>query len=42
MAERTGIQWTDATWNPVRGCSRASEGCRHCYAEKIAARFSNP
>lgn len=42
MAERTGIQWTDATWNPVRGCSRASEGCRHCYAEKIAARFSGP
>ncbi len=41
MAERTGIEWTDATWNPVRGCSRVSEGCRHCYAETVAARFSD-
>lgn len=40
MADRTGIEWTDATWNPVRGCSRVSEGCRHCYAERVAARFS--
>lgn len=31
MADRTGIEWTDATWNPIRGCSRVSEGCRHCY-----------
>jgi protein gp37 len=38
----TGIEWTDACWNPVRGCSRVSEGCRHCYAEGIAARFSGP
>ncbi len=30
------------TWNPIRGCSRISEGCRHCYAERIAARFSGP
>ncbi len=36
------IQWTDRTWNPVRGCSRVSEGCRNCYAERIAARFSGP
>lgn len=36
----TKIQWTDRTWNPVRGCSRVSEGCRNCYAERIAARFS--
>jgi len=36
----TSIEWTDKTWNPVRGCSRVSEGCRHCYAEEIAARFS--
>lgn len=36
----TSIEWTDATWNPIRGCSRVSEGCRHCYAEKIAYRFS--
>lgn len=42
MGDRTGISWTDATWNPVRGCSRVSEGCRHCYAEAVAARFSGP
>lgn len=42
MADGTGISWTDATWNPVRGCSRVSEGCRHCYAEQIAGRFSGP
>jgi protein gp37 len=35
-----GISWTDETWNPIRGCSRVSEGCRHCYAERTAARFS--
>lgn len=38
----TSIEWTDMTWNPIRGCSRVSDGCRHCYAEAIAARFSNP
>jgi protein gp37 len=38
----TTIEWTDRTWNPIRGCSRVSEGCRHCYAESIAARFSLP
>lgn len=38
----TSIEWTDVTWNPVRGCSRVSEGCRNCYAEKVAARFSGP
>jgi protein gp37 len=42
MAQRSSIEWTDATWNPVRGCSRVSEGCRNCYAELIAARFSGP
>lgn len=36
----TSIEWTDVTWNPARGCSRVSEGCRNCYAEKIASRFS--
>jgi protein gp37 len=40
MSNKTGISWTDATWNPVRGCSRVSEGCRNCYAERVAARFS--
>ena len=38
----TGIQWTDKTWNPLRGCSRVSEGCRNCYAEVMASRFSGP
>ena len=42
MGDKTGIEWTDATWNPIRGCSRVSEGCRHCYAERVAARFSGP
>lgn len=42
MADHTDIQWTDATWNPIRGCRRVSEGCRHCYAERDAARFSGP
>lgn len=40
MGERTGIEWTDATWNPLRGCLRVSEGCRNCYAEQVAARFA--
>lgn len=42
MGDSTGIEWTDATWNPVRGCSRVSEGCRNCYAERVAGRFSGP
>ncbi|MDE0084803.1 MAG: phage Gp37/Gp68 family protein [Candidatus Poribacteria bacterium] len=36
----SSIEWTESTWNPVRGCTRVSEGCRFCYAERIAARFS--
>lgn len=40
MSANSNIEWTDATWNPVRGCSRVSEGCRNCYAEKFAARFA--
>jgi protein gp37 len=42
MGQDTGIEWCDSTWNPTRGCSRKSEGCRHCYAERNAARFSGP
>lgn len=42
MADKSKIEWTDATWNPIRGCSRVSEGCRNCYAERTAARFSGP
>lgn len=37
MGDRTGIEWTDATWNPQVGCSRVSRGCQHCYAETQAA-----
>ena len=37
-----GIAWTEQSWNPLRGCSRVSEGCRNCYAERVAARFSGP
>jgi protein gp37 len=37
----TSIEWTDKTWNPTRGCSRVSPGCENCYAEAIAARFSD-
>ena len=40
MATKSKIEWTQSTWNPVRGCARVSEGCRFCYAERIAARFS--
>ncbi len=42
MSDNTGISWTDATWNPTRGCSRVSPGCDPCYAEGVAARFSGP
>ena len=42
MSSQTTIEWTDATWNPLRGCSRESAGCVNCYAEKIAARYSDP
>lgn len=40
MSVNTEISWTDSTWNPIRGCTRVSEGCRNCYAEKVAYRFS--
>lgn len=39
MADNTGIEWTDATWNPVTGCTKVSPGCDHCYAETLAERF---
>ncbi len=39
MAEHSTIEWTDATWNPVTGCTKVSPGCKHCYAEKFAERF---
>lgn len=39
MSDRSAIEWTDATWNPVRGCVKVSPGCKHCYAETFAERF---
>lgn len=39
MATNSKIEWTELTWNPVTGCSRISEGCRHCYAERMAKRL---
>ena len=39
MAKSSSIEWTDATWNPVRGCAKVSPGCKHCYAETFAERF---
>jgi protein gp37 len=39
MSDRSPIEWTDATWNPVRGCTKISPGCKHCYAETFAERF---
>jgi protein gp37 len=39
MAASSSIEWTDATWNPVRGCTKISPGCKHCYAETFAERF---
>ena len=39
MSQNSAIEWTDATWNPVRGCTKISPGCTHCYAETFAERF---
>lgn len=39
MSSHSEIEWTDATWNPVRGCTKVSPGCKHCYAETFAERF---
>ena len=39
MSDRSTIEWTDATWNPVRGCTKITSGCAHCYAETFAERF---
>ncbi|RIT69238.1 DUF5131 family protein [Mycobacteroides abscessus] len=39
MGDKTGIEWTDATWNPVTGCDKVSPGCDHCYAETFAERW---
>lgn len=39
MAQRSEIEWTDATWNPVTGCTKIGPGCDHCYAERFAERW---
>jgi protein gp37 len=39
MSERSSIEWTDATWNPVTGCTKVSQGCKHCYAQTFAERW---
>ena len=39
MGDKSAIEWTDATWNPVTGCSKISPGCKHCYAERMAKRL---
>lgn len=41
MADKTSIEWTDATWNPVTGCTKVSPGCKYCYAERIMERFGH-
>jgi len=39
VGDKSGIEWTDATWNPVTGCTKVSPGCKYCYAERLAARL---
>ena len=39
MSDSSHIEWTDATWNPVRGCTKVSPGCKHCYAAVFAERW---
>ena len=39
MGQKTGIEWTDSTWNPVTGCTRVSAGCDNCYAATLAGRL---
>jgi protein gp37 len=39
MAQGSGIEWTESTWNPVTGCTKVSPGCKHCYAERMAERL---
>ncbi len=39
MADNTTIEWTHATWNPVTGCTKISQGCKHCYAERMSRRL---
>lgn len=40
MATKSSIEWTEMTWNPVTGCTKISQGCKHCYAERMAKRLT--
>ncbi len=39
MADKSAIEWTDATWNPVTGCTKITRGCDNCYAARFSERF---
>ena len=39
MSTKSPIEWTESTWNPVTGCTKISDGCKNCYAEKLAKRL---
>ncbi|MFL5733293.1 MAG: DUF5131 family protein, partial [Chloroflexia bacterium] len=39
MAEKSSIEWTESTWNPLTGCDQVSPGCAHCYAKALAKRL---
>lgn len=39
MSDQSGIEWTDATWNPVTGCNQVSPGCKNCYASRLSKRL---
>jgi len=40
MSDRSKIEWTDASWSPITGCTPISEGCRNCYAKRMASRLA--
>jgi protein gp37 len=42
VSDKSTIEWTESTWNPVTGCTKVSPGCDHCYAERITERFHGP
>ena len=46
MAQKSAIEWTESTWNPVTGCTKISQGCKFCYAQRMAdyvsRRWGNP
>ena len=41
MADKSHVEWTEATWHPVTGCTKISAGCKNCYAERLARRLHN-